>query len=124
MRPPANHPSVARGAALLDQHQPGWHRQINLHRLDARRDDHLDVLIQLSGDDYQHAISSLYQPETGATVLGAWGSLTPAATLWAVGHGFDINTPVRDVIGADAELAGAWRAEITRRLRAEAGPAA
>jgi hypothetical protein len=121
MRPPANNPGVACGAALLDQRQPGWHRQVDLHPLDARRDDHLDVLTQLYGDDYQHAISILYQPEHGATAVGAWG-LTPAATAWAVG--FDIDPPVRDVIRAYAELADAWRAEITRRLHAEAGPAA
>ncbi len=123
MRPPANHQCVARGAALLDQRQPGWHRQVDLHRLDARRDDYLDVLTQLYGDDYQHAITILYQPEHGATAVGARG-LTPAATAWAVGHGFDIDPPVQDVIGAYAELADAWRVEITTRRRAEAGPAA
>ena len=124
MRPPANHQCVARGAALLDQRQPGWHRQVGLHRLDARRDDYLDVLTELYGDDYQHAITILYQPEPGATTLGAWGSLTPAATAWAVSHGFDIDPPVRDVLGAYAELADAWRAQIAKRLHAEAEPAA
>jgi hypothetical protein len=124
MSPPTNHPSVARGAALLDQRQPGWHRQVDLHRLDAHRDDYLDVLTQLYGDDYERAISILYQPETAATTLvGGWG-LIPAATSWAIGHGFDIDPPVRDVIGAYAQLADAWRTEITKRLRAEAGPAA
>jgi hypothetical protein len=122
MSPSANHPDVACGAALLDQRQPGWHRQVDLHRLDARRDDYLDVLSQLYGDDYEHAISILYQPEHGATAVGARG-LTPAATAWAVGYSFDIDPPVRDVIRAYAELADAWRAGITRRLHAEAGPA-
>jgi hypothetical protein len=123
MSPSTNHSDVACGAALLDQRQPGWHRQVDLQRLEARRDDYLDVLSQLYGDDYEHAISILYQPEHGATAVGAWG-LTPAATAWAVGYGFDIDPPVRDVIRAYAELADAWRAEITRRLHAEAGPAA
>jgi hypothetical protein len=114
---------VAAGAAVLDRHRPGWHRQIDLACLDARRDDYVDVLSQLYGDDYEHAISVLYQAEASATALGAWG-LTPAARSWVRDRGFDIDTPVWDVLGAYAELADQWRAEIARRQQADEAPGA
>lgn len=108
---------VARGAALLDQHRPGWWRQVDLARLDARRDDYLDVLSQLYGH-LEAGAGALYEEATGA----AWSPIPPT-NQWAVDHGFDIDSPVWDVIGAYAELADQWHAEIVERRQADGGPA-
>lgn len=113
---------VAAGAAVLDQHRPGWHRQIDLARLDARKDDYVDVLSQLYGD-FEHGAGTLYEAATGSAAADIWG-LTSPTNCWAREHGFDIDTPVWDLIGAYAELAEGWRAEIARRQQADEAPAA
>jgi hypothetical protein len=113
---------VAAGAALLDQHRPGWHRQVDLACLDARRDDYLDVLSQLYGD-FEQGVGVLCEAEAGSATADVWG-LTSPTNCWARDHGFDIDTPVWDVIGAYAELADQWRAEIARRQQADEAPAA
>ncbi len=113
---------VAAGAAVLDRHRPGWHRQIDLACLDARRDDYLDVLSQLYGD-VEQGVGALYQAATGSAATDVWG-LTSPTNCWARDHGFDIDTPVWDVVGAYAELADQWRAEIARRQQADEAPAA
>jgi hypothetical protein len=114
---------VAAGAAVLDQYRPGWHRQIDLACLDARAADYVDVLSQLYGDDYEHAISVLCEAEAGSAGADVWGLTSPAKS-WARDHGFDTDTPVWDVIGAYAELADQWRAVIARRQQADKAPAA
>jgi len=113
---------VAAGAAVLDRHRPGWHRQIDLACLDARRDDYLDVLSQLYGD-FEHGASALYEAANGSGAADVWG-LTSPTSCWARDYGFDIDTPAWDVLGAYAELADQWRAEIARRQQANQAPAA
>ncbi len=111
---------VAAGAAVLDRHRPGWHRQIDLACLDARRDDYLDVLSQLYGD-FEHGASALYEAANGSGAADVWG-LTSPTSCWARDYGFDIDTPAWDVLGAYAELADQWRAEIARRQQADEAP--
>lgn len=114
---------VAAGAAVLDRYRPGWHRQIDLACLNARARDYVDVLSQLYGGDYEHAISVLYEAEAGSAAADVWGLTSPAKS-WARDHGFDIDTPVWDVIGAYAELADQWRAEIAGRQQGDEAPGA
>jgi hypothetical protein len=113
---------VAAGAAVLDQYRPGWHHQIDLACLDARRDDYLDVLSQLYGD-FEQGAAALYEAATGSAAADVWG-LTSPTNSWARDHGFDVDRPVWDVLGAYAELADQWRAEIARRQQADKAPAA
>ncbi len=109
MSPPTNCANVAHGAALLDRYQPGWYRQIDLARLDARTDD--DVPGQLHDDSHQ-GLTELLQADPDPQAQ-------ERRYTWAIEHGFE---PVWNS-GPDpyAKLTACWYAEIVGRLDVEGG---
>lgn len=94
---------VAAGAALLDQQLPGWEDMVFPDRLRMQSCDRC-VLGQLY-DGYEEGVQELFGHSQEE----------------AIAHGFDLHAgPGASYHPADieadcAELAAAWRAEITRR---------
>jgi hypothetical protein len=91
---------VRRGAALLDEVQPGWWREIDTARLAMVTCDRC-ILGQLYGEF-----------GTGWRVV-----LSPVRRDWpcnAADHGFTLYDPRESF----ADLTDAWRAEIARRVDA------
>src|SRR6266516_3369909 len=85
---------VAAGAALLDQHQPGWERQIDVEGMDlASAED--DVLGQLHGS-FDEGLDALL-------ALDAAPDAIARSDAFAVAHGFD-GAPDEDEPGAYREL--------------------
>jgi hypothetical protein len=95
---------VARGAALLDEREPGWWQRIDLDRLDLRSPCRC-VLGQLHGN---------YYPAADRMFGGDDRKVESAA----IAHGFDSVGVIPPYTEYDA-LDAAWRDLITAR-RAEA----
>src|SRR6266567_5538618 len=94
---------AARGAALLDQHWPGWAHAVEPQRLDLASSED-DVLGQLYGS-LDEGLGELVRLDVNPN---AW-----ADSDWAATYGFDLPAE----IGADHEPAGyadltcCWHAE-------------
>jgi hypothetical protein len=103
---------VAKGAALLDEHRPGWARLVALNRLAMETCDQC-ILGQVCGDYYD-----------------GWKKLLPRLPRkWhrSSDYGFTLAGEEQDLQLGEygiiqvrfGMLADAWRAEIRRRLEAE-----
>jgi hypothetical protein len=93
---------VAAGAALLDQHEPGWAAQVDPARLDL-------------ASETACVLGQLYQWfGCGVDVLAAGAADRHG---WAVAHGFDLDDarPADPTSGAYVPLTSCWRAELARR---------
>lgn len=108
---------VKRGAHLLDQHRPGWERQINLRRLEGLEND---VLTQLYGSQaegmealgfgsFREHLESLY---CDIPLTGFRAGRAPDYGFAAVPEDADGNWRQ-----AYQELRRQWRAEVKSRLR-------
>jgi hypothetical protein len=94
---------VTAGAALLDQHRPGWAAQVNPALLDMRcRFQAACVLRQLAGTD---KLASLVN-ELGGPII------QPDAHHWAVAHGLEPDDPDDAAYAASTV---AWQALLVAR---------
>jgi hypothetical protein len=94
---------VARGMALLDQRRPGWHRNINLDRLDIA--SYTNCALGQTYGSYGH----------GRERLGFYGNDSRD-------HGFQISVHTTPIVGWKAEynaLTVEWRKQIEERLDTE-----
>jgi hypothetical protein len=96
--------SIAAGAAVLDQHVPGWRDRIDTDTLDLAN-CHACVLGQLYGNFIR-----------GLEVVGPAGTSLTAKTLCAAEHGFyAVGAGDDDLHQEYQQLTDGWREEIARR---------
>lgn len=97
---------VARGAALLDEREPGWHQRIDLETLDMELPCNC-VLGQLHHDQDDPLAGDGYWPALEELGIPAWPVSKPAAYAFAA-----------DKIGGYPALTAAWRELIESRRAA------
>ena len=110
---------VARGAALLDERKPGWHRQINLERLDMANPC-LCVLGQVFAEAARHG-----QDGYEAGYISLWRKDIPNyGGGLAAEHGFTLDFDLDTSLTVTRRLRWiglqvAWIAEIRKRDAAD-----
>lgn len=89
---------VGRGAALLDDKQPGWAPRIDVPTLDIN-------------DEYHCVLGQVYKPGLHQSGYAAGlNALNGTSVLNTQAHGFNIDNP-----GDDARLLPLWREAIEAR---------
>lgn len=97
---------VAAGTAWLDEHRPGWHREIDLYALDMM-DCNACVLGQLYGTYVNAPLPEKTTPLSGKTVSGF--------SVLAASMGFTALTGSSNPLAEFAVLAQQWRQVIAGR---------
>ncbi len=118
---------VARGVALLDEHEPGWRQRIDVQRLDmseptySRRVSHACGCVLAQLDPNRHGLwdDGWYEHEAMRLMRAASAPDGTDLHDWAVVHGFTL----RVIPHADDDAATQWSAltEAWRRALAQ-GP--